>query len=66
MATGQLSCHTRCPDCGEEITLDAHLRLEMKRMVVGINMAPVHAHLSDRHSLPPQPIHPEDGPADGR
>ncbi|WP_330349586.1 hypothetical protein [Streptomyces sp. NBC_00582] len=49
MATGELACHVRCPVCGEEITLDAVLRLGMKRMVLGIDLAPVHAHIAEQH-----------------
>lgn len=49
MASGEWDCHVRCPACGEEIALEARLRTDMKRMVLGIDLDPVHAHVAERH-----------------
>lgn len=50
MAASELTLYVDCPSCGRPIELDAKLRLEMKRMVVGIDTAPVQAHLTDHQA----------------
>ena len=49
MAAGQLTVLVRCPACDELIDLNATLRAELKRNVVGIDTAPIHSHISQAH-----------------
>lgn len=49
----ELTLYVGCPVCGQPIELDAALRLEMKRTVVGIDTAPVHAHIADHRARQP-------------
>ncbi|MEV0470227.1 hypothetical protein [Streptomyces prunicolor] len=50
MAASELTLYVACPSYGQPIELDAKLRLEIKRMVVGIDTAPVHTHLTDHQA----------------
>ncbi|MFF5001715.1 hypothetical protein ACFY3G_02710 [Streptomyces phaeochromogenes] len=49
MATPELAAYVNCPTCHEPIDLGVTLRLAMKRMVLGIDTEPVHAHIRDAH-----------------
>lgn len=58
MASGETGVYTRCPACNEPIELNATVKLDMKRVVVGIDTAPIHEHIATHHaplttSLPP-------------
>lgn len=49
MAAPDLAAYVNCPTCHEPINLGVTLRLDMQRMVLGIDTAPVHAHIRDAH-----------------
>ncbi|MDX2520579.1 MULTISPECIES: hypothetical protein [Streptomyces] len=49
MATGQLTVCVRCPACNQPIDLNATLRAELMRNVLGIDTAPIHAHIRQAH-----------------
>ncbi|MFC8361125.1 hypothetical protein ACFUIY_14780 [Streptomyces griseorubiginosus] len=57
MASGETVLYTRCPACNEPIELNATVKLDMKRVIVGIDTAPIHEHIATHDpsttSLPP-------------
>lgn len=58
MASGETGVFARCPVCSEPIALDATVKLDMKRVVVGIDTALIHTHLAEHYTpltteLPP-------------
>lgn len=55
MAFGETGVFARCPVCSEPIALNTTVKLDMKRVVVGIDTAPIHAHLAEHHT----PLTPE-------
>lgn len=58
MAHSETAVYAGCPVCSEPIELNATVNLDMKRVVLGINTAPIHDHIATHHtplttSLPP-------------
>jgi hypothetical protein len=49
MAVGSFTLSARCPACGQPIELNATLRPELKRNVLGIDTAPIHTHIREAH-----------------
>jgi len=52
MASGETRLQALCPVCHTPIELDTTVKLDMKRVVVGIDTAPIHAHVRDQHPVP--------------
>jgi len=58
MASGETTVSARCPACSEPIELNTTVKLDMKRVVVGIDTAPIRDHIATHDSplttsLPP-------------
>lgn len=58
MASGETAVYARCPMCSEPIELNTTVKLDLKRVVLGIDTAPIHDHIATHHtplatSLPP-------------
>lgn len=51
MATGETAVYARCPTCSEPIELNTTVRLDMKRVVLGIDTAPIHDHIATHNTL---------------
>lgn len=52
MASGETALYTRCPACSEPIELSATVKLDMKRVVVGIDTDPIRDHIATHHTPP--------------
>jgi len=58
MASGETAVYARCPACSEPIELNVTVKLDMKRVVVGIDTAPIRDHIATHETrytmeLPP-------------